>query len=264
MPSSTDNTSSSLSIESQAPTNAELRKLEHVAETVSLEEAAERLCVGPQNPRVDPEVLILPNSMSRNIITNSAQIICLNAPPGIDTKAIRNRLLTTLDVELVTIDTIITTDFARPASLYRRAWEHLHRTGWQSPVIPARIATEILGRHIEKSILQKGSKRKFIVDGFPNTEMQAAIVEEDIGLIRAYIHVSGEQNPSVPRRDYDSYEHGNEPVREKLKESGRLFTIDAKQDQEEINNDVDNVISILRSIEYQSRVDGVGDVFRRR
>ncbi|KAL8947733.1 MAG: hypothetical protein Q9222_006017 [Ikaeria aurantiellina] len=259
MPPRTSNTTSPSQTEKQEITEEELRALEYTVPATSIEEEADKICIGPRNSLAAN----IPNSKTRNIISNSAEVIFLNAAPGIKTHHIRNRLFIALNLTLITIDNILTTEFRALHSPYRDLWQHLQHTGWQSPLLPDRIPTEVLGRYIEKAICQQG-KRRFLVDGFPKNEGAAAVLEEDVCLIRAYIHVSGARKPSVPISDFENYHHANRPVRDKLEASGRLFRLDARKPHQNINADVDLVVSILRSIEYQARLNSVGDVFRRR
>ncbi|KAI4138014.1 MAG: hypothetical protein L6R39_007008, partial [Caloplaca ligustica] len=95
-------------------------------------------------------------------------------PPGVDRTRIRNHLVLSLNLHTITTIEAGNEEFDDPDSPYP---QYLLSRTINSCVVPDKMSVELLGMYLERRILE-GEKR-FLVDGFPWTEREAAIFEED-------------------------------------------------------------------------------------
>ncbi|KAL9028194.1 MAG: hypothetical protein Q9196_003407 [Gyalolechia fulgens] len=224
--------------------------LDAAFEEVTLEDEARKYLAGPVNHTGST----LSNDKTRHIIQNSAEVVCLNGPPGVNYKQIRNRLVLNLDIYYVSLDKAYNEELTDPDSPYP---DYLKSAAINTFRLPDKMKIELLGKYLERRILQ--GQKKFLIDGFPNDERLAALFEEDICLIQAYIFVDG---PTFKQTEYDEFNRINTPVREKLHAEGRFFKLNLRKPPREVDTDITNIETTLRSVKYMATIMGAGDVFR--
>ncbi|KAI4185831.1 MAG: hypothetical protein L6R41_003878 [Letrouitia leprolyta] len=174
----------------------------------------------------------LSNNKTRNIIQNCAQVVCLDAPPGVDYHKVRNRLVLNFGLYYVSLDYAYNQELKKPDSPYPRYIKSL-----RDPRLPDKMKVELLGKYLQSKILE--GQTRFLVVGFPISEQIAALFEEDVSpklnlllaphadgdqvcLIHAYICIDG---PTNRQEEYKNFVVLNRPVREKLDADGRLFMV---------------------------------------
>ncbi|KAL8831923.1 MAG: hypothetical protein Q9170_005085 [Blastenia crenularia] len=229
------------------------RTLARASPRLSLEEKARTYLQGPKN---HTETTV-PNEKTRNVIQNSAQVICLNAPPGVDSSRIRNRLFLTLDLHVFSTDNAFNEELRDPESPYIG---YMQSSAIAGPRIPDKMKVEMIGNYLEQRVLNGDTR--FLLTKFPETERQAAIFEEDVCLIHAYIFVDGPRQGATSAADHQGFIHANAPICEKLEAEGRFFKIDIRKPPRQVDADMDAVETTLRSIDYMATVMKAGDVFR--
>ncbi|KAL9003703.1 MAG: hypothetical protein Q9188_003443 [Gyalolechia gomerana] len=159
--------------------------LDGAFEDLTIEETARKYLQGPLNHTGSG----LSNDKTRHIIQNCAEVICLNGPPGVHYKQVRNRLMLNMDLYYVSLDTAYNEEITDPDSPYP---DYLKSATINTFRIPDKMKVELLGKYLERRILE--GQMKFLIDGFPNTERLAALFEED---------VSSKRNPSFEGRADD-------------------------------------------------------------
>lgn len=91
-----------------------------------------------------------------------------------DRQKYSTRFVLNFDVELVSAEQVVDEALNDPA----QPWAAYLNSNILDHQIPDRMVVEILGRHLERRILQ--GQKGFLIDGFPKNETQAAIFEEDV------------------------------------------------------------------------------------
>ncbi|KAL9594676.1 MAG: hypothetical protein Q9179_005289 [Wetmoreana sp. 5 TL-2023] len=188
-----------------------------------------------------------PNEKLRHIITAKAEAICLYSAPGIDRSRIRMALMVNLNAEWVIVDDVVNDALNDPKQPYGRC----RRDAVLGNEVTARMVVEILGKHLEKRILE--GQTRFLLDGFPENELQAAIFEEDVALIRAFIYIDGQGPASISKDYYLEAGESIRPVVEKLE----AIDITNRDAGEKLNKIVDEI----NSIGYLARLMIAGDIF---
>ncbi|KAI4094972.1 MAG: hypothetical protein LQ344_001819 [Seirophora lacunosa] len=194
------------------------------------------------------------NAQLRNPITARAEVICLHGPTSPSVTRIRTRLVLSLNAHCLNPITAYNEALAAPHSPYQSYLQS--QTDDEDDVLPDRMKVEMLGRYMERTV--SAGERRFLIDGgqtFPGANEQvAAIFEEEVAVITAVVVVivaGGEES-----------ERGMGVVGEKLRAGGRLFMIDTRKSQREVDDDVQAVEETLKSISYMARLACAGDVFR--
>ncbi|KAL8939310.1 MAG: hypothetical protein Q9216_003428 [Gyalolechia sp. 2 TL-2023] len=224
--------------------------LDGAFKNLTTEEEARKYLLGPLNHTGSS----LPNDKTRHIIQNCAKVICLNGPPGVRYKQIRNPLTLNLNLYCVSLDTAYNEEITDPDSMYP---DYLKSATINTFRIPDKMKVELLGKYLERRILE--GQTRFLVDGFPNTGRLAALFEEDVCLIQAYIVVDG---PTTKQAEYSKFIEANRSVREKLDADGRFFKLNLDQSPREVDADTAEIENTINSIKYMATVMGAGDVFR--
>ncbi|KAL8690626.1 MAG: hypothetical protein Q9224_004363, partial [Gallowayella concinna] len=138
-------------------------------EEAAANEKAKQLLQGPMNHKGTG----VPNEKARHIILNSAELFCINGPPGIERSTIAVDLSLGLDAEFVSVHTLVNNEIGNDKSPYIAAVQ----TPLHNMFIPDRMYVEVLGKYLEPRILQ--GQTRFLVDGLPRSRNQAAVLEED-------------------------------------------------------------------------------------
>lgn len=227
----------------------ELQKiLDDAYDEPTIEQKAMTYAQGPLNHTGT----LLSNHQTRHIIQNCAQVICLNCPLGVDIKKVRNRLVLNMGLYYVSPDHAYNAELTKRRSPYP---QYVIALG--DLRLPDKMKVELLGKYLQTRILE--GHTKFLVAEFPNTEHIAAIFEEDVALIHAYIYVDG---PTTKVAGYSDFFETNRSVRTKLEAEGRLFMVDLRKPPREVDADIARIEDTLRSVEYMEKIMKAGDVFR--
>ncbi|KAL8728286.1 MAG: hypothetical protein Q9181_005401 [Wetmoreana brouardii] len=194
-----------------------------------------------------------PNEKLRHIITAKAEVICLQSALGVDNSHIRTALMVNLNAEWVIVEDVVNDALDDPKQPYSRCRE----SRILENEVTARMIVEIVGKHLEKRVLE--GQTRFLLDGFPENELQAAIFEEDVALIRAFIYIRGQRPAPISEDDYLEAEKSIRPVFEKLEAVGRGFQIDISE--RDAGEKLQKIVDEIASIGYQARIMTADDVF---
>ncbi|KAL8750117.1 MAG: hypothetical protein Q9184_006539 [Pyrenodesmia sp. 2 TL-2023] len=197
------------------------------------------------------------NEQVRNPIWNSAEVICLQGPPGVDVTRVRHRLVPDMNLHFTTVGNAYNEEFDDPDSPYP---QYLMSQTINSAQLPDKMKVELLGKYLERRILD--GQTRFLVEGMPDSEKMAAIFEEDVCLIRAYIYVDGPRTSTVSRDQYDRFVAANRPIRQKLQAEGRYFELDSTASPRAQDAAITQVENTISSIGYLARLMNATDVFR--
>ncbi|KAI4245593.1 MAG: hypothetical protein L6R40_002394 [Gallowayella cf. fulva] len=251
-------------------------------EEAAVEKEAKRLLQGPANHRGTE----IPNEKTRHIILNSAEIICIAAPPRTPHESLSLSLSSSLNIPQISMDDLINLEISQPSSPYIPALQ----TKFHNKVVPDRMYIDLLGRFLEKRILQ--GQNRFLVDGFPRNENQAAILEEAVPFplppgpnfqnsvnhsrqtdlfpplspqicqIHAFISISGPKPSLIDATTWTRHISSIQRVYDKLAPQGRCFKVNIQEDPYAIEGFVANVVATIRSARYEARLMVAEDVFR--
>ncbi|KAI4126387.1 MAG: hypothetical protein LQ338_003784 [Usnochroma carphineum] len=224
-----------------------------MAQDADIEAKASRYLDGPRNHTGTGYL----NEQVRNPIQNCAEVVCLNGPPGVDRKRIRNRLVLNLNLHYVSPRMAYQEEFDDPDTPYPK---YLYSRTINNPRLPDKMKVELLGKYLERRVLK--GERRFLIDGFPETERMAAIFEEDVCLIRAYIYVDGSRDTKTSQAASTEFVTDQQPVCDKLEAGRRFFKVDMRKPRREQDADIADIEATICSIGYQATLMTAGDVFR--
>ncbi|KAL8820320.1 MAG: hypothetical protein Q9223_001428 [Gallowayella weberi] len=193
------------------------------------------------------------NDRAKNLLQGPANH---QGPPDIERSRIVTELSLGLNAEYVSVHTLVNKEIGDPKSPYIAAVKSpLHNN-----LIPDRMYVELLGKYLESRILR--GQTRFLVDGIPRNRNQAAILEEDICLIRAFIYVEGPKPQRYGITEWNGHVAAVQQIYDILQPKGRAFKINNREDPATTDAFIRHVLSTLRSISYEATLMIADDVFK--
>ncbi|KAL8669443.1 MAG: hypothetical protein Q9168_005968 [Polycauliona sp. 1 TL-2023] len=216
-------------------------------------QGARALLKGPENHNR----MAIDNDDLQSLTLTTAQVICINGPPGID----QNGLFRALIEGLQQYTPLSAEDLAnREIGNNSSPYVAMLQTPDLDHTVPDRLIVEVVSKVIDYQLSQ--GQRWILLKDFPRNLNTAAIFEEDCCRIRAFVQVQGNKPPRIPRPSWNASLHALRPVFEKLAADGRAFKIDKDKSPQQLRIDIDHLIEHLKSPAFRAKVLTAKDVLK--